>query len=451
MGLAKLNVSGSRNHNYLKQLKGSVLYKLGAIGSTFITMPITIKYLGIEQFGVWATMLTLLTWVMMFDLGISHGLKNKIAESIAENNLDQAASYISTAYILVGFVAVFIFIVFIFFSPWVSWQRIFNTEILSEGLLSEAIFALSFFVFLNFWLSLVNQIYHGLQRTSMVVFGQFLSNVLALIFIFLLYHFTRSSVFLVVCSYGLSLVGANLLLTFFVCRSNRVLAPSLNGFDKSKIMPLLSLGGKFFIIQLSILLIFLTDKMLISQLLGPEYIVPYEILFRLFSVFTMVHGLLIAPLWPAYSDAYQRGELDWIGRSIKQQLKIAVLIFFGAFAMVAIGPFIVRYWIGNEVLIDKSLYFAFAVFIILSVWNNIFSIVLGAIGKIRLGAIHTFFSALMNVPLCMFLVRFFDFGVAGVVYATIISISLSAVISPIQAWYFIVYKRKITWAERVLS
>lgn len=38
-------------------------------------MPIMIKYLGAEQFGIWATMLTLITWVMLFDFGIGNGLK----------------------------------------------------------------------------------------------------------------------------------------------------------------------------------------------------------------------------------------------------------------------------------------------------------------------------------------------------------------------------------------
>ena len=43
-------------------------------------------------------MLTLVTWVMIFDLGVGNGLKNKIAENIAIKQMNKAQSYVSTAY-----------------------------------------------------------------------------------------------------------------------------------------------------------------------------------------------------------------------------------------------------------------------------------------------------------------------------------------------------------------
>jgi O-antigen/teichoic acid export membrane protein len=300
-------------------------------------------------------------------------------------------------------------------------------------------------------LSLVNQIYHGLQKTSVVVFGQFISNALALLFVFLIYHLTNPSILLIAFGYGSSLIISNLILTFSMYRSSRQLVPTLDGFDKSKINYLMSLGLRFFIIQVSVLLIFMTDKILIVQLLGPEHVMPYEILYKLFSVFTIIQGLILAPLWPAYSDAYQRGESEWIKNSVKQQIKFSCVLFIGALFLALIGPFIVKIWIGDKVTVDGELFFLFSIFIIVSVWNNVFGVVLGAIGKVRLGAIHTSFSAVINVPLSIILVKYFELGVAGIILSTIVSISLSAFISPIQVWYFVVSKRKIDWAEKVLS
>ncbi|MDD1508256.1 oligosaccharide flippase family protein [Pseudomonas sp. CNPSo 3701] len=451
MGFKKLSDSNSRGKSYFKQLKGAFFYKIGAVASSFLAVPIMLRYLGAEQFGVWSTMLTLLSWIMIFDLGIGSGLKNKIAQSVAIGDVKAAAGYISTAYILIGCFSVIMFVLFIALSFWLPWQAIFNTRIFSESHLRLLVICLSFFVFLNFWLGLVNQIYHGLQRSSMVVLGQLISNFFALIVVVFLYKFSNSSILFMVFSHGGALFFSNLLLTRFIFSAKRQLIPSVRKFDFYKVKPLLALSLKFFVIQVSVLLIFMTDKILITQLLGPQYVMPYDVLFKLFSVFTVVHGLILAPLWPACADAYQKNDLDWIARSINYQLKFYFLIVVGVVVFAGLGPWIVKVWIGEEFSVDRSLYFIFAVFIIVSIWNNIFGVVLGAINKVRLGAIHTFLSALINVPLSIFLVRFFDLGIAGVLCSTIISILLSSLISPVQVWYFIIYRQKNILGERIFS
>lgn len=429
-----MSVSKARSHNYFAQLKGSALYKVGAIVATFLAMPIMIKYLGVENFGVWATMLTLVNWVMLFDLGIGNGLRNKISESLAQDNPTQAASYISTAYGLIGFVAFFLFTMFLIVSIWLPWQAIFNTQSISESDLKYAVITLSFFIFFNFWISLVNQICHGLQKTAVVVMGQFVSNALALIFVFLLYFFAESSIIFMAWAYGAAIVLANMVLTLFVFKSHRDLIPNRQRFDIKRISQLLSLGIKFFIIQIAVLIIFMTDKILISQLLGPEYVTQYEVIFKLFSVFIIIHGLVLAPLWPAYSDAYQKGDLDWIRSNIKQQIRLAFVLFFAAFFLAAVGPMIVKLWVGNKVTSPSSLYYLFALFIVFSVWSNVFSYFVNSINRINLQLYTSIVAAIINIPLSIYFVKVSRLGLEGIVLATIISLSIFSILGPIQVF-----------------
>ena len=433
MGVVNLTIAKARSTNYLKQIKDSVLYKIGAIAATFLAMPIMIKYLGVEQFGVWATMLTLITWVMLFDLGIGNGLKNKISESLAKNNVNQATEYVSTAYGLVGVISFLLFTLFFVVNIWLPWQSIFNTEAISKSTLKYSVITLSFFIFFNFWISLVNQIYHGLQESSVVVLGQFISNVCALILVFLLYKFTESSMLMMVLAYGFSLVFANVLLSILVFRK-KVFLPKVGLFDKNKISPLLSLGVKFFIIQLAVLVIFMTDKIIITQLLGPEHVTPYEVLFKLFSVVTVIHGLILAPLWPAYSDAYQRGDLAWIRSIMKQQLKVAFVLIVIVFLLSVVGPFIVSVWIGDEIKAASSLYVLFALFIAFSVWSNIFAYFVNAVNKLNVQLYTAVLAALINIPLSIFLVKYLGLGLEGIILATIISLSIFAFFGPIQVF-----------------
>lgn len=408
------------------------MFKLGAVLSTFVAMPILIKYLGVELFGIWATMLTLVSWIMLFDLGIGNGLKNKVSESIAIDNPQLASYYISTAYILIGVISLSLFLIFLMVSFWVSWQSVFNTHVVNEISLRNSIITLGFFIFFNFWISLVNQIYHGLQRSSVVVFGQFLSNAFALIAVYVLFKFTEKSMIYVIYAYGVSLVASNLLLSFILFKTRNDFWPRYALFQSEKVKPLLNLGIKFFIIQLAVLTIFMTDKILITQLLGPAQVTPYEVLFKLFSIFTIVHSLVLVPLWPAYSDAYARQDYDWIRSQIKKQVVFALGLFLGTIILAFTGPEIVGLWIGEGVKISHSLYFMFALFIILSIWSNIFAYFVSAINKVGFQLVTAVLAAIINIPLSILFVKYFNLGLNGIMLATIVSLSLYSIVGPYQ-------------------
>lgn len=432
-----MSTGHARTLNYIKQLKGSAVYKLGAIVASFLSMPIMIKYLGPEKFGVWATMLTLITWIMLFDLGIGNGLKNNVAESLAEDKPDQAAGYISTAYILIGCISLALFALFLVLSFWLPWQSIFNIQAVAETDLKKTVILLGFFVFFNFWISLVNQIYHGLQLTSIVVFGQFLSNFLSLLFVFFLYKFTVASLEAMVWVYGLSLVSVNLLLSFILFKKRNNLKPSFRLFDKDKVRVLFSLGLQFFVIQIAVLVIFMTDKILITQLLGPEHVMPYEVLFKLFSVFTVAHGLILAPLWPAYSDAYSRKDFIWIKSILTKQIYFALFGFCLIFVVAALAPIIVEYWIGNDVNVSYRLCAMFAVFMIVSIWSNIFSYFVNAIGQLGIQLFTAVLAAAINIPVSIYFVSVLELGLVGIVLATVISLSFYALLGPVQVFKII--------------
>lgn len=427
----------ARSFNYKKQLKGSAVFKLGAVLANFLAMPIMIDYLGVELFGVWATMLTLLTWVMLFDLGIGNGLRNKITESLAKNRPDTASEYISTAYGLVGLISLVLFLVFLVANVWLPWQRVFNTTLVPEKILSEAAVTLGFFIFLNFWISLVNQIFQGLQKTSLMVLGQFLSNILALVFVFFLSVYTKNSLIFLVWAYGLSLVLSNGMLSIYFLSVHSEVRPKIALFDISKVSALFSLGMRFFIIQLAVLVIFMSDKILITQLLGPQYVTSYEVIFKLFSVFTVLHAMVLAPLWPAYSDAHAKGDMSWIRNQLKKQIKLGMLIFVLAILLALIGPLIVELWIGKNGTAPHSLYMLFALFVVVSVWNNIFAYFVNAINELSVQLWTAVLAGLLNIPLSILLVKYVGMGVGGVVVATLLSLSIYSFVGPLQVFRII--------------
>ena len=423
-------VSQERTRNYTRQIKGSAVFKGLAVVASFFTIPLMIRYLGQEQYGIWSTLLSIMSWVVFFDLGIGNGLRNKLAESLAKNQIADAAGYVSSGYTWIGAISLVLFVLVAATSFFVPWQAVFNTQTLSEATLRSAVLIAAFFILLNFWIGLINQVLNAVQKSSWVVFGQFIANVLGLGVVFALTKTSNVSLLYLVTGYGLSMVAASLLLSVGYYRLRRELIPRVS-FEKQHLNPLLSLGMQFFTIQLAVLVIFTTDKILITQLFGPQYVTQYDVVFKLFSVITMVHSLITAPLWSAYTDAYHRDDLVWLRATLKKQLMIFVGIALAAIALGLSAKLIIELWIGKDIEVAALLILSMVAYVLVSTWNNVFAYFLNGIGKIRVQLYTAIVAMLINVPLAIMFAKYFGFGVDGIVWANCISLLIFAVIGPI--------------------
>lgn len=392
-----------------------------------------IYYLGQEQFGVWSTLLSVMTWITFFDLGLGNGLRNKLAESLAKDQADEARSYISSAYSLIGLISLTLFLILATAAFIVPWQKIFNTQLLSAEKLSYAVLITGFFIALNFWLSLINSVLNAMQKTSVVVMGQFLFNALSLILVYVLTKTTDASLLYIATIYGISMIGANAVLSGWFYKGNLSLIPRLS-LDFSHVRPLLGLGLQFFVIQIAVLVIFTTDKILITQLFGPEFVTPYDVVFKLFGVITLVYGLITAPLWSSYTDAYHRGDFIWIKEILRKQLLIFGLIILAVIIFILIAKPVIAIWIGGDLVVSMPLVTSVGLFIVIATWNNIYSLFLNGIGKIRWQLYSAVLAMLMNIPLAIYFTRYLGLDVEGVILATCASLTLFAVIGPLQVY-----------------
>jgi len=427
----------NRTKNYFKQVRGSLIFKLLSIISSFLIISLMIKYLGKEQYGIWSTLLSIVSWVVLFDVGIGNGLRNKISESLAKDDKKEAQNYISAAYVIIGLISMFLLGIFLVISNFISWQNVFNTSILSNSELKDIVNITAVFLFVNFWLSLINQVFNGLQKTSIVVFNQFLSNAFALISVYILYSYFESSLFNLAFVYGMSLVMSSLLLSLWFYGKNRDLVPRIKNYGKKYVKSITSLGFQFFIIQIAVIVIFTTDKILITQLFGPEYVASYDVVFKLFSVITIVHSLLMAPLWSAYSDAYHREDFAWIRKTIKNQLKLYALFVLGTIVLIFLAKKIIYLWIGNSVQVDNMLIIAMGAFVLVFTWNNLFAYFINATNNLKIQIITSIIAMIINIPLSIFIVKKYNIGTYGIVIGTIISLLFFAVFGSVQSFKLI--------------
>lgn len=423
-----------RTLNYVVQVASSIFYKFASIGLSYALVPLSISFLGLKSFGSWSVILMIMTWVLFLDLGIGNGLKNRVAESIAQSDLDLAREYISTAYCAVGVAVAGLLIVTILASAILPWNWIIGvseTEVPGAGAAMKLCFA---FVLLNFFLSLISYVLSGLQKSSVISLIQASVNAIMLIALFFLnrLNFSNPERIVQIClSYGVAITLANITVSIIFFFRNPQFSPRLYCVKRIRLTEILGLSFKFAIIQLSTLLLFATDKLIISHLFGPAAVATYEVTFRYFNVIVLVHGLISVPLWAAYTDAAKKGDWIWIKKMIKRQIFLFFGIFSFGFVMLCIFDPLAGLWVKGFALEDKRLAVALFAFCVICCWNNIFAMFVNGIGRINVQMWIAVVCTIATLPVAVSLAHT-SLGVAGVVVGTALVLMLPAVVLPAQ-------------------
>jgi O-antigen/teichoic acid export membrane protein len=247
---------------------------------------------------------------------------------------------------------------------------------------------------------------------------------------------TTPSIYYLELVYGISLIISNGALSLWFYSQRQDLIPSLS-FEKKHVRPLLSLGVQFFVIQLAGLVIFTTDKILITQLFGPQYVTQYDVVFKLFGIISLIHALITGPLWSSYTDAYHRGDFVWIKAILRKQLILFGVIVISVIIMIPMVKLIVALWISEDFEVSMPLVISMAGFTLISTWCNIFAIFVNGIGQIKLQLFTAIIAMIINIPLAIYFTKYLGFDVNGIVLATCTSLSLFAIAGPIQVYFIL--------------
>ncbi|GIJ94265.1 lipopolysaccharide biosynthesis protein [Capnocytophaga stomatis] len=427
----------TRSSNYKKQVRLSFLFKVLAIGCSFFVIPLMIDYLGKEEYGIWSTLLSIVSWVILFDIGVGNGLRNKISECIVKDDFSAIKKYISTAYVIMGIGVLILSIVFVSISYLLPWQQIFNTKVLSNRSLRNVVNVTFLFTLLNFWFNLIDQIFNGMQKTSLSILNQFFKNFFILIAVFLLHSFTKGSLLNLTIIYGGVIILVNIGISIWFYEKHKVLRPEIVAYSSKYVRSITSLGVRFFVIQLAAVLLFTTDRLLITQLFGSKSVADYDVVFKLFSVIPLAHTILIAPLWSAYSDAFHQRDFNWIRQALKKQLKLFIFFAIGVIVLAFTAKFIINIWIREHIYTDAYLIITMAIFVLISIWNNIFAYFMNATNQLETQIMTSIFAVFVNIPLTILFVKYFNMGTYSVVLSSIIALSLFAFLGSRQVFKFL--------------
>lgn len=422
----------SRNINIFQQIKWSFLFKALAFIVYYISISYQVKILGSELYGVWATLLSIVTWVVFFDFGLGNGIKNYLTKALSLNNTKEAKEIIMTGYIAISIISILLFSSVVLLTTLFDLRSLFNTNLLTNLQLSYIVVFLFGFVFLHFIISFVKQFIFAIQKNALNEFEQLMFYVFLCSALVFLYVQEYQSILYIVFAYGISLMASKLILTAIFFVKNKNLIPSIQDFQKRIMGKLMNVGMAFFALQIVSMFILLSDKIIITQILGPIHVTSYDIVYRLFSIVLVMHGIVNAPMWSAYTEAYVKKDVSWIAKNIKKMKLFVHALILISIVLYIFTDEIIKLWIGDNIKVSSSLSSAMAIYVIVLAWCNNYAFFLNSINSIKVQFYTLLIGAVLNIPLSIYFAKYLNLGNTGVVIATIISLSLFAIAGPIQ-------------------
>ena len=75
-----------KEKSLIKSASIAVLLRPISVLISLVYTPMMLSYLGDEQYGLWATMLSVMNWFTIFDFGIAGGFRNILSVEVAKHN-----------------------------------------------------------------------------------------------------------------------------------------------------------------------------------------------------------------------------------------------------------------------------------------------------------------------------------------------------------------------------
>jgi O-antigen/teichoic acid export membrane protein len=430
-----LNAGNPRTVLIRKNILASFLIRGLSIAVSLILVPVTLNYLNETRYGIWITLTSLIAWIGIFDLGLGNGLRNKLATSLAIQDFNQAKKYVSTAYFSLFVIGVLITSIFFSVHTYIDWSIVLNTDSSYATELNRLVLLVFVFFILRFVFNLISVILTAYQYPMYSSLIDLLGNSLALLGIYLLTLSSDTSLL----SFGLVALSAPLiiyLIATIICFNFwlKDIKPSFQFFELKMVKDIFGLGLQFFLIQVAVLVIFQTSNILISQFFEPKEVTPYNIAFRYFSVLTMVFGIIMAPMWSSFTDAYTQHDFGWIKKKITQLNYLVGIAVVLVIVLSLSANFLIGIWTQGKINLSQSMIVIFALFTIISLWNNIYSFFLNGISKTRVQIITSAVAVFTHIPLSYILTHYCGFGSEGIALSMAICLGIFAVFGPIHTY-----------------
>lgn len=398
-----------------------LLGKLFALAVSAVTLPLTVRYLGKLEYGIWVTISNSVVMLAVLDLGVANTLTTFIAQAHAEDDKAKAQSYFATA-VWVSF-GIALLLAPLSYLGWhlINWGSLLHLS--DPVLISQAKFCVAAavgFLLLSLPMNLANRVLSGYQEVHIANYFAMANSVLGLLAVIVTIAMKGTIVHLTL-AYSIGMLIGSLALNIWLMVWKRPwIRPWPTKVRPAIVRAMFGQGSLFFVLQLTSLVVYNSDNLVITHYLSAAEVTPYSIAYKLTSYATLAQSMMVLSLWPAFTEAYHKRQLDWVQNtyhSINRKTLGAVAalaVFLGI-----IGRPLIHFWAGPSAVPGVALLWLMVFYAILVAATTNQALLLTATGRLRLEATVAVLAAITNLGLSIYLVKII--GPEGVILSTILS------------------------------
>lgn len=403
-----------------------------------LALPLYIHYFGNQTvLGVWFTIVTMVGWILNFDIGVGNGLRNKLTIALSHKDYDNGKRLISSSYFVMGVLTLVLLVIAQLLCKTIRWNELLNisTSVIDASVLLKCITILVGSVFGCFFFQIVRAQIYALQLSSVNNFLHMITSLLMVVVVYFLPTNLPIEQKLINITIANSVIlNLPYLVATIIVHKYTILrncAPSLKFISVSAAKSVLGLGITFFAVQLLHMIISVSNEWFISVFYNPANCVDYQIYFRFFSLMGTLIMLALTPLWSAITKAYAEKRYIWVYNLNKYLSLIALgAIVIQCLVLLILQP-LVDLWLGEKsIQINYLTASFFLMYSVEMIWISVQSTIVAGLGKLNLQVILYSVAVLLKVLIIVLSSRFFPDSWQIVVLATGIGLLPYCIVQP---------------------
>ena len=422
--MQKGKLSEIKKSPLIKSMTINTLVRPLSIIINVVYTPFLLDYLGDEKYGLWATILSIISWINFCDIGIGDGLRNLLTEELTKKDYDSAKKSISTAYIVLSLISTGLFVILLIISLLVNWKYVFNTRVEMQ-----AVMIISFgLICLNFILGLGKSILYSLQLSENVAIINFLAVLIQFIGILIIRQFSKGNFIYISLIFGLSSTVVFLCNDIQLAKKYEYFMPTIKWFDRNRVQALFSMGILFLVLKIGGVVMTSTDNILISRLYSPSQVTPYSTVTRFYSAVESIYIAMIAPIWGRTTIAITQNDYRWIRKTIRYLNLLMIVISAGMLVLVFLFPTISRIWLGKDLNYGNHLIMTTSLCTIFEMFSMTYSNIMNGMGLLKVQVAIAIVQSIGNIPLSIILATTCGWDLIGIKAGTLFMFILGVIV-----------------------
>lgn len=369
------------------------IFRIFIIILNLLITAMLLNILGAEQYGVFVAVTSIFTWIIFFDLGLGKGMRNELTVTLCEKNVLRTKELISTTYLMIFILTVCFFLISILILEHIDFKAFLQIKSLDSKQIHYILELLIIFIFIKFFLSLIDQIFYASHKSELVTINVFMSNLLYIFGLCIMILVSSSSIEITAFIFGISMVlvymGASLL--YFV--KNPSYFPSINFFNKELFFSVILKGYKILFIQFSAMLILGLDRLILLKYTGANDVTTYDIIYKIMTILLFPFSIIAQPLWSSYTEAFHKKDFTWIRSVYKKLYALTGILLMGVFILTYSFDWITHVLLDHVFVINAITIFLTGVLLLLLMWSTMHSDFLLGINQFK----FQFISILMGL------------------------------------------------------